>query len=210
VTLRTDPSNEQIVLVQPARATARYVLDFVASRRQWVATHLDKMPPRVVFADGVTLNLRGQPHTVRFRPHAKNGVWREDGQIFVSGRAEHGARRLKDWLKAQARAEIGGLARDMALQLDARPITYIGVRDTTSRWGSCSHTGRLSFSWRLILAPDHVLTYVIAHEVAHLKHMNHSAAFWRAVEQLLGWTTKEVASARHWLHRHGAALHRFG
>jgi len=215
VSLRVDPGLGQIVLVQPVRATARYVLDFAASRRAWILNHLDKMPPHVAFTDGLALNLRGLPHTVRFRPDAKKGVWREGAEIFVSGRVEHSARRLKDWLKAHARDEISPVAREMTQRLnnqrkDVRALTHIGVRDTTSRWGSCTHGGRLSFSWRLLLAPDHVFTYVIAHEVAHLKHLNHSPAFWRTVEELLGWTTKEVASARHWLQGHGTALHRFG
>ncbi len=100
------------------------------------------------------------------------------------------------------------LAHDLAAKIE-RKVSAVTVRDTTSRWGSCTRAGRVSFSWRLILAPDHVLTYVIAHEVAHLKHMHHGPAFWRAVDQLLE-SEAAGALARDWLRRNGAVLHRYG
>ena len=97
----------------------------------------------------------------------------------------------------------------MAEQL-GREVTHISVRDTTSRWGSCTRSGRLSFSWRLILAPRPVLDYVVAHEVAHLKHMNHGAAFWQTVAGLLPEGGDQPGSAREWLRRNGVVLHRYG
>ena len=224
VSLRVDPTLGQIVLVQPVRASARSVLAFTASKRDWIAAHLEALPEHIAFKDGAVIPLRGVSHTVRFVPagregaHLKNsaayaamrgGVWLENGEIFVAGRTEHGARRLTDWLKAHAKTAIGPTARTMAQQIK-RDVAYVGVRDTTSRWGSCTQGGRLSFSWRLILAPEHVLTYVIAHEVAHLKHMNHGPAFWQTVEDLLVGHADEAGSARDWLRRHGAALHRYG
>jgi predicted metal-dependent hydrolase len=111
--------------------------------------------------------------------------------------------------EAEARAAIAPLARAMAAQL-GRKVTRISVRDTTSRWGSCSRGGALSFCWRLILAPDAVFTYVVAHEVAHLAHMNHGPAFWRTVDKLMPPGLGTPRSARDWLRRHGAVLHRYG
>jgi predicted metal-dependent hydrolase len=98
----------------------------------------------------------------------------------------------------------------MAAKID-RDVVKVNVRDTSSRWGSCTHGGRLSFCWRLILAPDHVLTYVIAHEVAHLKHMNHGRHFWRTVDELMAQEDipHKSASARQWLRLHGASLYRY-
>ena len=208
MSLRVDPTNGQVVLIRPARASVRALLAFTASRRDWIVTHLAALPARVAFTDGIEIPLHGVSHAVCFLPQQRGGVWREDGKIFVTGRAEHGARRLKDWLKRHARDVIGPAARAMAERLN-RDVAQVVVRDTTSRWGSCTHGGRLSFSWRLILAPEHILTYVIAHEVAHLKHMDHSAAFWRTVESLLDGKA-DVASARQWLRRHGTVLHRYG
>jgi predicted metal-dependent hydrolase len=209
VSLRVDPASGQVILVQPARASVRAVLEFTSSRRDWIAERLKLLPCRVAFEDGATIPIGGISHTVRFVPGQRGSVWRDGSEIFVAGRSEHGPRRLKDWLKGQAKSIIGPAARAMAAQLD-RKVTYIGVRDTSSRWGSCSHTGRLSFSWRLVLAPEYVLTYVIAHEAAHLKHMHHGPAFWRTVESLLAGSTVDAALARDWLRTHGAALHRYG
>jgi predicted metal-dependent hydrolase len=209
ISLRVDPGTGQVILVQPTRAPTRDVLAFMSSRRDWIAARLKALPRHVAFIDGATLPLGGVPHVVRYVPEQRGGVWRDGDAIFVTGRAEHGARRLRDWLKAHAKTIISPAARAMAETM-GRKVAYVGIRDTRSRWGSCTHTGRLSFSWRLVLAPEHVLTYVIAHEVAHLKHMHHGPAFWRLVESLLAGSGVDVASARDWLRTHGAALHRYG
>ena len=209
ISLRIDVGSGQVVLVQPRRMSARAVLAFVASKRDWIAEHLAKLPPRIAFTDGAAIPLRGTAHVVRFAPEERGGVWRRDGEIVVTGRAEHAPRRLTDWLKDEARTAIAPLARTLAEQLD-RSVARVTVRDTTSRWGSCSPGGALSFSWRLILAPDDVFTYVVAHEVAHLKHMNHGPAFWRTVEMLMPEGAEAARSARDWLRVHGAVLHRYG
>ncbi len=161
---------------------------------------------------------------------ARGSVWREDSEgqpvIVVAGRPEHLPRRLRDWLKAEARSALTPPVYAMARALDVK-MPRVSVRDTRSRWGSCSRDGKLSFSWRLILAPASVLTYVAAHEVAHLKHMNHGPGFWRTVAHLLDARLLDAhllnespgnflganldwASAREWLRRSGAALHRYG
>ena len=147
-------------------------------------------------------------HVVRLRPDVKGGVWREGVEIFVTGRTEHTSRRLRDWLKAEARDALTPVVHEFAKALGVT-ITRITVRDTRSRWGSCTRDGKLSFSWRLILAPESVLTYVAAHEVAHLKHMNHGPAFWRTVESLVS-PDVDWSLAREWLRRSGAAMHRYG
>ncbi len=209
VTLRIDVASGQVILVQPRRASARSVLSFVASRRDWIVEHLANIPARILFADGVVIPLRGIAHTIRFAPEKRSPVRREGDEIIVAGRIEHAPRRLTDWLKGEARAGIAPLARRLAEKLD-RKIARITVRDTTSRWGSCSPDGALSFSWRLILAPDDVFTYVVAHEVAHLRHMNHGPAFWRTVEMLMPDGPDAAQSARDWLRAQGAVLHSYG
>ncbi|MBV8939567.1 MAG: M48 family metallopeptidase, partial [Alphaproteobacteria bacterium] len=124
--------------------------------------------------------------------------------LLVAGEPDFVPRRVRDWLKAEARREIARRAEAHAEALGCR-IRRITLRDTVSRWGSCSSDGRLSFSWRLMLAPAEVLEYVVAHEVAHLREMNHSAAFWRIVAQRCPYH----AEARAWLKRHGAQLYRY-
>jgi predicted metal-dependent hydrolase len=126
-------------------------------------------------------------------------------RLNVSGRQEHAPRRLRDWLVEQARADLDRSVTLHARQLGvkARSIT---LRDQTSRWGSCTAGGLLSFSWRLVLAPSHVLDYVAAHEVAHLIEMNHGPRFWK----LVGRSMPRLEEAKRWLRHHGADLHRYG
>ena len=125
--------------------------------------------------------------------------------IAVTGEPAHVARRVREFLEREARRDLAEavIRHTAALGVPARRLT---VRDTTSRWGSCSAKGCLSFSWRLILAPPFVLDYLAAHEVAHLKEMNHSHRFWRIVHGLC----ERTEEAERWLKRHGSELHKFG
>lgn len=217
ISLRLDPARGQVVLVRPRGVSARAATRFAVEMRHWIEARLEALPPRIVFRDGVTVPYRGADHVIRHAPEARRGVWREDGVIFVSGREEHVARRVTDWLKAEAKGLLSPMARSMAESLGCK-VARISVRDTRSRWGSCSADGKLSFSWRLILAPEAVLTYVAAHEVAHLRYLDHSRAFWRTVSEALTAYVKQntledaitPGSAREWLRRGGTALHAYG
>lgn len=213
--LRLDPAGGQIVLVVPKRASGKTVLGFVESREEWIRTHLETLPPRIPFCDGAQIPVGGADHTLRFAPERRGGVWREGHVIMIAGQAEFAARRMRDWLKGEARRELTPLVHTMADAIGCK-VKQVSVRDTTSRWGSCSSDGKLSFSWRLMLAPKAVLIYVAAHEVAHLKHLHHRPTFWRTVDDVLeSCVTDEAARrdarlARDWLRRHGATLHRYG
>ncbi|MBX7198084.1 MAG: M48 family metallopeptidase [Rhodospirillaceae bacterium] len=217
ISLRLDPAEACIVLVRPRGVSAKAATRFAVEKRYWIEDRLADLPPRIVFKDGVSLPYLGVDHIIRHAPEARRGVWREDGVIFVSGAPEHLSRRVTDWLKTEAKSLIGPRARGMAEALGCK-VARVTVRDTRSRWGSCSADGKLSFSWRLILAPEAILTYVAAHEVAHLKYLDHSKAFWRTVgEALAAYGGKNgmaepitPRSAREWLHRSGAALHAYG
>jgi hypothetical protein len=182
----------------------------------WIRYRLEDLPPRVPFGDGVVIPFRGQDHVIRHVREGRGGVWCEDGVIYVSGHAEHIGRRVTDWLKAEAKRLLTPMVHMMAAVLGSK-VARVSVRDTRSRWGSCSADGRLSFCWRLVLAPDAVLVYVAAHEVAHLKHLDHSRAFWRTLKDVLAAyaggahiITSEPSSARQWLRRSGTALHSYG
>lgn len=205
VSLRIDHATGEAVLVLPARMAEARGLRFAAEHVDWLRRRLAALPPRVPFAEGAVLPLLGADHVVRHRPEQRRGVWTEAGAINVSGRAEHLARRLRDWLRHQALAETSTRAHAMAAGLGRR-IAAVAVRDTRSRWGSCTAEGRLAFSWRLLLCPEAVLDYVVAHEVAHLAHLDHGPAFWRLVDDLAPGSE----TARRWLRRHGPALHRYG
>ena len=181
------------------------LLDFARRKADWLIAQIDARPPRVPFAEGAVVPVLGVDHVIRHRPGARRGAWREDGTIFVSGFAEHMARRVTDLLKAEAQSEIAPRARAKAA-IVKREIRRIGIRHMTSRWGSCGSDGALCFCWRLILAPEAVLDYVVAHEVAHLRYMNHGPRFWALVARL----TPDAKGAQAWLKAHGDTLLAYG
>jgi predicted metal-dependent hydrolase len=168
------------------------------------------LPQPTPFRHGAIVPLRGEPHRIEHRPGERGTVWVELGDdgartLCVAGEAPHIARRIRDYLKREAKRELEAASRAYAEQLGVK-VKRVSVRDQASRWGSCSNTGVLSYSWRLILAPPFVLDYLAAHEVAHLVEMNHSRAFWRVV----GRICPNTARAKTWLDTHGADLHRYG
>lgn len=203
ISIRIDVMNGCAVLVRPKRASDSLVNAFLLKQRRWIEKHLAALPARGVIEDGTDIALLGVAHTIRARPDAKRGVWKESATIHVSGTPEHISRRVRDFVKDEAKAAFAAWARSYAEQLNVK-VARVGVRDTTTRWGSCTKAGHLSLSWRLMLAPEPVARYVVAHEVAHLKHMNHSPSFWRTVESIC----PDMKTARDWLRRNGASLYR--
>ncbi|NQV55896.1 MAG: M48 family metallopeptidase [Rhodospirillales bacterium] len=205
IILRIDQDTDGVVLTLPKWASQSEGLALLSEKADWVVDRLRCLPGRVLFEEGAELPYLDEPHLVRHFPEARRGVFRQDGEIRVSGGYEYLPRRLDDWLRKMARAEISDRAYLMAHGLGVK-IERISVRDTRSRWGSCSPTGCLSFSWRLIMAPEWVLHYVVAHEVAHLVHLDHSAKFWAVVNGL----NVRTDAAREWLNRNTERLQRVG
>jgi predicted metal-dependent hydrolase len=197
--------SDGVVLTLPRRGDLAEGLELARAKRGWVLERLGRMVPRVPFAAGARIPLGGVDHEVHHRPEGKGGVWRDGLAIVVAGRPEHLARRLRDWLRAEARREIAARVLEKSRLVDRTP-GRITVRDTRSRWGSCSHDGNLSFCWRLVMAPLMVLDYVVAHEVAHLRFGHHGPRFWGAVAGL----TADADGARRWLDAHGERLYRYG
>lgn len=204
ISLRVDPALGPVMIL-PAKASLRDAEKFAVAHCVWLAEKLARLPGRVAFEPGAPVPLLGIDHAIMHEPGARRGVWVEDGAIKVSGQTDFVARRVTDFLKAEAKRLILPRAHDLAAAIGRKP-GRVAVKDTRSRWGSCSATGDLSFSWRLVLAPERVLTYVVAHEVAHLAELNHSPAFWAVVAGL----NPDHAHARAWLKSHGARLHRYG
>jgi predicted metal-dependent hydrolase len=205
--LHLDDEDDAVVLTLPRYASFVAALRFLEDNRGWIEARLGELPPRVAFADGVEIPILGVAYVIRHRATSggRGSAWLEPGALCVTGEASHLSRRVTDFLRERARHELTARARAIAAALGRR-VVRIAVRDTKSRWGSCSHDGALCFSWRLILAPPAVVDYVVAHEVAHLKHMNHGVRFWRTVEELAPGS----AAPRLWLRRNRARLLRFG
>ncbi|MCX2724759.1 M48 family metallopeptidase [Roseibium salinum] len=198
------------VLTVPHGGNLERAERFARQHIGWLIERLQDRPDHVAFRPGDTIPLRGEDHIIiptgKLRGLVTVGR-SEDGlpALFVPGAEDHVPRKVTSWLKDQARADLSGRAGLHAKTI-GRKIAAISIRDTKSRWGSCASNGRLSFSWRLVLAPSDILDYVAAHEVAHLKEMNHSARFWRLCEQLAPQTPR----ARLWLKENGLQLHGYG
>jgi len=212
MTLRVSRTHRAVILTLPLRCDLNAADKFVHRHAEWVRQKLVAIPGAIPFADGARVPLRGEPHVVAVTETGSHGgvvTITEAGDgvrgLLVAGAPEHAARRLTDWLVEQARRDLDARVRHHARQLDVR-AKRIAVRDQLSRWGSCSTTGVLSFSWRLILAPPFVLDYVAAHEVAHLREMNHGKKFWALVRE----TMPDMEPARRWLYANGTDLHRYG
>jgi predicted metal-dependent hydrolase len=207
-TLRVRTAQRDVVLSMPERGSLADAKSFAQKHAGWIETRLRRLAEDVRFAEGALVPLRGVPHLVAHRPYSRGTVTVESGDpplLAVAGEAPHLDRRLTDWLKRQARNDLSAAVERHCAKLGMRH-KGLSIKDTASRWGSCSSTGALSFSWRLVLAPPFVLDYLAAHEVAHLKEMNHSPRFWRICELLCPRTR----DAKGWLRAHGAGLHRYG
>lgn len=208
-TLRINSATREVLLTLPPRGNLRDAQAFAEKHGGWIASRLERIPEPLEFADGTVIPLRGEPHRIVHRRGTRGTVWTEvvggERLLCVAGDAPHVARRVQDFLKREARRDLAAASARAAEALGVA-IARIAIRDQVSRWGSCSATGVLSYSWRLILAPPHVLEYLAAHEVAHLVEMNHSRKFWRLVEQICPGFVR----AKHWLDAHGSDLHRYG
>jgi predicted metal-dependent hydrolase len=209
-TLRIQSATREVILTIPPRGTLKEAREFAQQHGSWIAARLGRLPEAVPFADGVVVPLRGVPHRIAHRRGIRGTVWIEtdtsgEPVLCVAGNAPHIDRRIGDFLRREARRDLEIASLRFAATLGVA-VRRVAVRDQASRWGSCSTTGMLSFSWRLILAPHHVLDYLAAHEVAHLVEMNHSARFWRLVQRLC----PDHERAKVWLDVHGTDLHRYG
>ena len=205
IQIKVAPVGGAVELVLPPGAARADGLAFLETKRGWVAARTAKAHARLPFADGVAFPFLGGALTIRGAEAGRPGARRAGDTLEVSGSPAELPRAVELWLRRAARAEIAPRVGEKAARLGARP-GRIALRDTRSRWGSCSAGGNLSFSWRLVMAPVAVLDYVVAHEVAHLAERNHGARFWAHVARLC----EDPETARAWLRRHGAALHRYG
>ena len=209
-TLRINAAKREVILTMPPRGSLKEAYAFAQKHGGWIAARLGRLPRAAPFADGAVVPLRGVPHRIVHRSGVRGTVWTETAAtgehlLCVAGRAPHVARRVSDYLRREAGRELEIASLKFAAALGVA-IRRVVVRDQSSRWGSCSTGGVLSFSWRLILAPGEVLDYLAAHEVAHLVEMNHSARFWRVVAKIC----PDHERAKAWLDANGGDLHRYG
>ncbi len=202
VSLRIDATERAVELVVPRRVAIKDCLRFVSQHRGWIAARIAALPAPVRLVEGAVVPVMGMPHRIRRElDRTAATVTIAEGEIRVRGDPVHLPRRVRAHLTGLAKQELGARARILAARI-GKNVARVGVRDPKSRWGSCSSQGALSFSWRLVFAPEAVIDYVVAHEVAHLVEMNHGPRFWRLVATLV----PDSHAPRAWLKRHRAEL----
>jgi len=189
----------------PIKATRKAGIALLMSHADWVSDRLAALPEAIVFADGASVPICGVPHRIRHNPAARGGAFLLDQELHVAGAAEFLPRRVRDFLRQEARRRLGALVHVKAGIVGVVP-KRVTMKDTTSRWGSCAPDKSLALSWRLLMAPPFVQDYVVAHEVGHLRHMNHGPKFWSLVDEL----TPHTKAAIPWLRTEGARLLRIG
>jgi predicted metal-dependent hydrolase len=211
-TLRVRFAARDAVLTMPSRASIREARAFAERHTAWIAARLNRLPATIPFEHGSLVPLRGVDHAVVHLPERRGTVWTEERDgietrlaLCVAGKPEHVHRRVQDHFKREARRDLEDAVARHTSTLGLPP-RGVGLRDPVSRWGSCSSSGSLNFSWRLVMAPPFVLDYLAAHEVAHLVHLDHSPRFWSLARDLCSETDRAEA----WLSAHGAHLHKYG
>ena len=205
VSLRIDPRQGTVVITLPMRAATSAGMALLKTHSAWVADRLAALPAQTPLTDGAELPLHGKTVRIRHRADARGVAWLADGEINVTGQPEHLARRVRDFLRAEALRRLSAMVAAKAGEYGLR-VRRVAIKDTRSRWGSCTPDGTLMFSWRLVMAPTWVQDYVVAHEVAHLKHMNHGPRFWALVQQMTPHTDQSVI----WLRNERTGLLRIG
>ncbi|THV22141.1 M48 family metallopeptidase [Peteryoungia ipomoeae] len=206
ITLRIEPGGRALKMTVPMGLRDRDIDDFLDRHQGWLSNRLKRQKHVGLIEDGSDIMLRGVPHRIVHTGEMRGLTRSIDSEIghvlSVSGLEDHLPRRVADFLKKEARRDLEPLVARYAAQV-GKPARSMTLKDTRSRWGSCSWDGKLSFSWRIVMAPPSVIDYLAAHEVAHLREMNHGPAFWSLCKELC----PEMDEAKAWLKRNGSALH---
>ena len=206
LTLRLFPAGDGLKVTTPSHVSDDEIEEFVTRNRNWAATRIARLPKRVELMHGESIPFKGVEHTIvssgNLRGLVQVKTENDQAILVVPGEPATASRKLVSFMKREARSELDKAVNIHANKIGIRP-KQIRITDTTSRWGSCSSTRTLSFSWRIIMAPPAVLNYLAAHEVAHLKEMNHSDRFWKLTKELCPDTDIQKG----WLRTNGAKLH---
>lgn len=206
--LRLDSKDRLFRLTIPYRFSERKAWRFVEEHRDWMAGRMAELPPAIYLEHGAVIPLLGQETRIHvdIDSHKKRtDIQLTNGLLYVSTNKDDPSSRILRFLKTLAKEKLSALSHDKVEKI-GKTISSVTVRDTKSRWGSCSADGSLSYSWRLILAPTASMDYVVAHEVAHLKHLDHSKAFWALNREL----ADNFIEGQYWIRNNGAELMRYG
>lgn len=204
LSLRIDAKERSVVLSLPPLCSVKRAVNFVNENRAWIEAHLLSIPVTRKFTDGDVITIFGKTLTIKHCPDRKCGVTLEDDCIKVSGAIEFLPRRVRDFIKKESLQKLTQMSREKAAQIGCC-VKKVTIKDTKSRWGSCSTLGNINYNWRIALAPEEAIDYLAAHEVSHLKHPDHSRAFWECVKSLSPY----AESGRRWLKQNGNLLYAY-
>ncbi|MEM0923636.1 MAG: SprT family zinc-dependent metalloprotease, partial [Pseudomonadota bacterium] len=202
-TLRLNPPGHGATLTLPPRVPEVEIRQFLARQSGWLAEALSRQPGPVEMGDGASLPVAGEMVRVVIQPGPRRTPVLGEGCLSLSGLSAPGPR-IAAWLKERARARMAPMVQFYAERL-GREVAGIALKDTRSRWGSCSSAGRINLSWRLAMAPTEVQDYLCAHEAAHLVEMNHSSRYWAVLSNLMPGFERP----RRWLRSEGPKLHAY-
>lgn len=200
IRLRLNPKGEMILVI-PFLCSEKRALEFAKQNKEWIQEQLKGKPDIFHFKNKDTISFLGQSLIIKHDPSQKRGVYIEGGFLIVSGEEAFLHRRVRDFIKKEMYLYVQQKSQELAAIIHQKP-KKITLRDTSSRWGSCSSQKDLNFCWKLALAPLFVLDYIIAHEVAHLQEMNHGPRFWSTVALI----NHDQAEAQIWLRKNGRKL----
>lgn len=203
LTLRLAPDGTAVRVTIPRWTPTREAIDFARARADWLEQQLARLVLAIPVAPGITLAWRGEPVTLVHDAGGRRGVRVEEGALRVGGAVESLAPRLRRWMQAEARALFLADLADYAPAAGV-PVPPLALTGAQRRWGSCSARGAVRLNWRLAMAPDRVRRSVVAHEVAHLVHFDHSPRFHALLETLF---EGDIAAANRWLKQHGRELY---
>lgn len=204
LSLRIDGKERSVVLSLPPRCSVKRAAKFVSDNRAWIEAHLLSIPVMKKFAADDVISLFGQSLKIKHCPEQKCGVIVENGLIKVSGSVEFLPRRVRDFIKKESLQKLTEMSQEKAQKIGCS-VKKVTIKDTKSRWGSCSTLGNINYNWRIALAPEEAIDYLTAHEVSHLKHPDHSPAFWKCVKSLSPY----AESGRRWLKQNGNLLYTY-
>jgi predicted metal-dependent hydrolase len=204
--LRVDRRSGEVLLTVPKRASRRKALEWAATHSAWVEAQLAGIAPLLALGPGALIPVMGETRRIDWAEGHKRVPSLDGNRILVGGPVDGVEKRVLRWLRGEAASLLSAESAEFAAKAGLK-IRRVGVGDPRSRWGSCSSSGAIRYSWRLILAPSFVRRATVAHEVAHLAHLNHGPDFHALAARLLGADPKP---ARLWLRANGASLHRIG
>lgn len=204
LSLKIDSKTKIPTLSLPTFCTAKSAVSFIVEHQEWIKNKLNKIPDAKEFENSEQISIFGKQLTIKHSPDSRSGVFIKNDELIVSGNLIHLHRRVIDFIKKEAGKQFSEISRQKAKLINCK-INKVFIKDTKSRWGSCSSLSNINYNWRIALAPYFVIEYLVCHEVSHLAHQDHSADFWQCVKNLY----PDYKKGQDWLKNNSKTLYKY-